>query len=210
MTAVFTDSHRLGDKLPPKKQCLRCKYDREMEFYLPGYNLCKLCLALDPHTSVAALKEDTAAQLEARKMPGQKELESHERSAGPRVPFGQLIQRLQRLNPSLRAIDGSPGSIALYSLRRPYERDPEPSPKGEFFDDHKYVGGFPREALPEYSHITLDERGLPKREIRGWRSVLMTLIKAGVIAYQDAVEEFGEAYGPRSHRWHEQMRPYKY
>jgi hypothetical protein len=166
---------------------------------------------LDPEESLAKLKEENEAIYEKRKIAGQKELEDQERSAGPRIPFAELLSRLKKLNSQLIVRDGLPGHVALYAPRslkeletaeRDFERD-------IFFHLHKYVSGFPKEDMPEYAHIIVDERGLPKREYRGWRSVLMPLIKQGVISYEAAVEEFGEAMGQRSHRWHSELRNYR-
>lgn len=167
---------------------------------------------LDAVENLAKVKEGNAAILEKRKIWGQKELEDHERSAGPRMPYQELIRRLQKLNQGIRVKDGSPGNVALYVLknrREMEEPEREKSPNGPFFDDHKYVGGMPMESLPEFAHVTLNQQGIAHREIRGWRSVLIGLIRAGVITYEQVKEEFGEPSGPRAARWFEQLKSYK-
>jgi hypothetical protein len=166
---------------------------------------------LDPEESLAKLKEENEAIYDKRKIAGQKELEDQERSAGPRISFSEFLSRLKKLNSQLIVRDGLPGHVALYAPRshkelETTERDVE---RDIFFYHHKYVSGFPIEAMPEYAHIIVDEKGLPKREYRGWRSVLMSLIKQDVIRYEAAVDEFGEATGQRSHRWHEELRNYR-
>jgi len=162
--------------------------------------------------SLAKLKEGNQRLTDSKKIEGQKELEKQERSAGPRMPYQEVIRRIQKLNSQIKVKDGIPGNVALYAPRTGQELSEleEPDPRGDFFTRFKYVGGFSTEPMPEFSHVILDERGLATREYRGWRSVLISLIKAQVLSYQSAVEEFGEPYGPRSSRWFEQLRKYKY
>jgi hypothetical protein len=185
---------------------------------------------LDPKEALAQQKEINKGVIEERKIWGQKELEDHERSAGPRMPYQELIYRIRKLagttvcgNPKIMVLEGSPGNVAIYVMKTRKElaethedelaeiRQKRP-PQGlhpDFFYDYKYATGFPKEDIPEFAHLELDDRGLAKREIRGWRSVLIALIKAGAFSVQEANEEFGEARGVRSHRWFEQLRDYR-
>jgi hypothetical protein len=123
--------------------------------------------------------------------------------------------RLWQCNPKIRVKEGSAGSVALYILKHPSEVETaeqigEQRPKDDFFIFHKYVGGFEKKPMPEWSHVTLDTSGLPVREVRGWRSVLMRLIKSRVIAYRSAVEQFGNPEtDQRSGRWFEQLAKFK-
>ena len=64
-----------------------------------------------------------------------------------------------------------------------------------------------KEHLPEWGHVTVDASNIAHREIRGWRSVLMALIKAKAISYDAAVEEFGNPIlDARSQFWFEQLK----
>lgn len=160
--------------------------------------------------NVAKQRELALKQASANRIEGQDELEKQERSAGPRLHFSEIIKRIRECNPHIQAIDGSPGNVALYIPKKSDDMDyGEPDPKGEFFTDHKYAGGMPKDWLPEFSHVVLDTSLLPVREIRGWRSVLITLIRAGAISYRQAVNQFGEARGQWSGRWHEQLARFK-
>jgi hypothetical protein len=154
---------------------------------------------LNPEEGLAKFKEENATLVQNRRLHKQDELEDQERSAGPRLAYQEVIRRLLKCNSGIRVKDGSLGNVALYAVL----------PNEEGVPEQQYVGGMPKEPLPEYSHIIVDERGLPKRELRGWRSVLMSLVKSGAITYRGAVKQFGEATGQRSWRWHEQLRKYK-
>jgi len=169
---------------------------------------------LNPDEAVYREREDLLKLASTRKIGGQEELEDAERSCGPRLSWQEVIRRLRLCNPELKFHDAQGGAhIAVYRPKNRaeleadrYERDPE---KHEWWNDHKYAGGFPKQELPEYSHVILDTSNLPVREIRGWRSVLLSMIKAGGITYSASVKHFGEAIGFRSSRWYEQMQPYR-
>jgi hypothetical protein len=71
------------------------------------------------------------------------------------------------------------------------------APKGE--RDFEYLCYMPTGMLSEYSIIEFDKRDIPiKEERRGYRTVLLRLIKASVITEEQCRQEFGEAVGPAS------------
>ena len=56
--------------------------------------------------------------------------------------------------------------------------------------------------MPEWSLLKIDARGLPVRErYRGWRTVLLNLIKRGYITVEQSNSAFGEPIGPRAKPW---------
>lgn len=72
-----------------------------------------------------------------------------------------------------------------------------------------FRGDFP---IPEFSHVGLDKWGIATSERdgdRGWRTVLLNLIKQGFLKYSAVKAEFGEPLGQRGKLWHEQLREYK-
>jgi hypothetical protein len=181
---------------------------------------------LNPEENVARLREELLQQEAKKKIWGQEELEDPERSSGPCIPWARLIGRLQKCNPGIRVRDGIPGNVALYFRKRPDEYtevdeiillNPElarsmdiPVPDDDFFVHHKYVGGFEMKPMPEWAHVTLDSSEIAHREVRGWRSVLIALIKARVITYEAAVAEFGDPEtDSRSGRWFDQVAKFK-
>lgn len=181
---------------------------------------------LDPTENVARLREEILKSESAKKIYGQEELENVERSSGPRLSWQRLIGRLQKCNPGIRVKDGMEGSVALYFKKRGDEyteiddvilTNPElaramniPVPEDDFFIHHKYVGGFPMQDTPEYAHVTLDTSEIAHREVRGWRSILLALIKARAITVAAAEAEFGKPItDSRSDRWFEQTAEYR-
>lgn len=174
---------------------------------------------LSPEETVIREREELLTMASTRKIGGQAELEDPMRAYGPRLQFTEIVSRLRRLNPALKFLEGTAGNLALYLPKKRNEYDEAehvaydgagmPKILDPFFWHHKYVGGIPKTELPEYGYVTLDSSNLPVREIRSWRSVLIALIKSGAITYKQAVTEFGEAVGPRSNRWHEQLRNYR-
>lgn len=172
---------------------------------------------LDPAENVVKQREAALAQAGKFRIYGQAELEDPNRGLGPKLQYTELISRLKMIAPRLSAVDGSPGNIALYfpRTRKDYEDtvrewDWENDKKDPFFRVNRYVGGFPKQELPEYSTVDIDTSLLPTREKRGWRSVLITLVKQGVISYHDAVLKFGDVgTDRRGWRWNEQLRPWK-
>lgn len=161
---------------------------------------------LSPEEGVVMLREKALKQAANHRIPHQVELENPDREYGPRIPHDMLMLRLAKLNTAISFKDGSLGNIAVYFPRNTDELTEalhEGGPKDEFFIFNKYVGGFPKTEIPEYSYVDLDTSKLATREhTRSWRSVLIGLIKAGVLSYQKAIAEFGDpATDQRSARW---------
>lgn len=169
---------------------------------------------LDPKEGVAQKREQCLGMAAKKRLPGQDELEDPSRALGPRMQFTEVISKLKRLIPGLTVMDGSPGNVALYfplnrkeleDVQRGWQND-----KPIFFLYNKYVGGFPKTELQEYSTVDIDNAMLATKEHRGWRSVLITLIKQGVISYQAAVNEFGDVgTDKRGWRWLEQTQKWR-
>jgi hypothetical protein len=170
---------------------------------------------LDATENLAKLKEGNQKLIDRQKMFGQKELEDPERAAGPRMSYRELIRKLRNINLNIMAVDGSPGNIALYVLKTRKEmaetadEDKGDKTRQAWHKDFKYVTGCPKEPLPEYGTVMVDERGVAKRDLRSWRSILIAMVKNRAITYQQAQDEFGPAVGKRSWRYEEQLQSYR-
>ena len=169
---------------------------------------------LDPKEGVVQKREECLAMAAKKRLAGQDELEDPSRALGPRIQFSEMVSKLKRIIPGLHVVDGSPGSVALYFPRNRQEFEDAQrgwqNDRDYFFLKHKYVGGFPKEPLQEYSTVDIDNAMLATKENRGWRSVLITLIKQGVVTYKAAVKEFGDTgTDQRGWRWREQLASFK-
>jgi hypothetical protein len=167
---------------------------------------------LSPEESVIKEREDLLRKEARKKIWGQAELEDPGRSAGPRLYYTEIIRRLLKLNPELMIQDGSKDQVAIYRPKRQDEYDWEQfdwSAPTSWRWDFEYVTGMEKGWIPQWAHVELDTSNLAKREIRGYRSVLIALIKARAISYRGAIQEFGDpSDDQRSGRWFEQLQKF--
>ncbi len=175
---------------------------------------------LNPEEAVHRERESLLKLAATRAIPGQKELENPDRSSGPRIYWRELLKRLQRMAPGLRFKDSSVDgkvTIALYYPKTDAEKINDGSfvtiavtDREKFHRDHKYVGGFDKDYLPYYSHVTLDSSRLPVREVRGVMTVLLMLLKSKVITMEQVRKEFADpAQDQRGDRFMEQTAEFR-
>lgn len=169
---------------------------------------------LNPEEFVIREREELLKIESKKRIHGQDELEKSDRSLGPRMFYTEILRRLKDINDSIKVLDGSEGSVALYVEKgreefKSGDFDNIP-PNGVWFVHHKYVGGMLKDWLPEWGHVTTCSSKIAHREVRGWRSVLLQLIKTNVITYWQAVEKFGNPIlDQRSKFWFEQTAKYR-
>lgn len=164
---------------------------------------------LDPKENVAKLREMALKDASKYRIDNQDELTDKKRSEGRRLNYDDVLGRLQRIVPDLTAKEGSPGNLALYcprtadQLEAAIREGSGGSGTDLFFLLNRYVGGLPKEELPEWGYLGIDTSLIATREtIRGWRTILIGLIRAGVVSYNAACEEFGDpALDPRNVEW---------
>lgn len=116
-----------------------------------------------------------------------------------------LLAKLEKLIPSLYIVEGRiVGDLAIY---RTFSQ-PQPQLEGRTFE---YLFYTPTGYLPEYSIIEFDEiRDVPIREkMRGWRTVLLRLIKAGLITESECNRNFGHATGQASSVWYRKLSEHR-
>jgi len=167
---------------------------------------------LDPKENVAKLREELLAQRENDKIHGHDELVQADRSQGSRLHYGDFIRKLQSIFPELLVKDGIEGNVALYRPKTSLEKmaDGYDLLLPEWYNYHKYVTGCPKDFLPEWGHLTTDTDGIANREVRGWRSMLIAFVKAGVVTYEAVVKEFGSPENDqRSNLWFEQLAEFR-
>jgi hypothetical protein len=80
-----------------------------------------------------------------------------------------------------------------------------PKPQEDGTIEKAYVTGFYVDApLPEFSSVIVDSKGLPVRELRGWRSVLLALYRQKIVTLKQLELSFGKAQGQRAILWDKQ------
>lgn len=168
---------------------------------------------LNPEEAVVREREDLLRiRHQKHAIPGQASLVDVDRSTGSRIPCGEFIVRLHKLNPAILVKDGIPGNVALYIRKSEIELecDGYDLTRPMWWNEHKYVSGIPTSLLPEWGHLTTDTDGIAEKEVRGWRSVLIAFIKARVFTYAQAALEFGDpVFDQRSRFWFEQLSQFR-
>ncbi len=153
---------------------------------------------LDPTEALIKIKAENNARAQKQTaIPDQKMMTDRKMAIGTPMPYQSLVYLLKKMSPSLVIEDG--GVRNAIAVRIP----------GICADGTRgliYCSGFYKEVLPEFSCVQEDERGRPTRECRGWRTVVLALIRQGHISYKDAVSVFGEPNGIRAGRWQQLLR----
>lgn len=150
---------------------------------------------------LAKIKEDNQVLIDTKKIPNQSLLENKDMAMGIAMQPSEFIRRIQKLNPSIVVKPGTTDAVAVYYPT--YDED-------EGKTVLKYVSGFfVDQMMREYTYLIVDDKGLPKRAPRGWRTVLLDFIKQGILPYAQVKAAFGEPTGQRNILWNEQMRERK-
>lgn len=140
--------------------------------------------------AVAKVKEQNLRQAAECKIPDQEILENREAALGHPMQPSEFILRLQKLNPKILIEKGGVrNSVAVRYV-----------PWGQA--QKVYVTGFPVDMpLPEFSAVVVDDQGKPWRELRGWRSVLLALVRKDLLTLEQVKLTFGYPTGQRSTLW---------
>jgi hypothetical protein len=148
---------------------------------------------------LAKLKEGNKKLTDENRIPDQDLLEDKKMALGMPMLVSEFIRRLERLNPRLVI---KPGGVRnAVQIRYPFKNK-------EGVEELEYVGGFyvDEKVLPEYSAVIVDNRGLPLREVRGWRTVLVPLVERGILSLKQVELTFGKATGQRSVLFNKHMQ----
>lgn len=153
--------------------------------------------AISPAEALAKAAEDTKRQASANRIDDQDLLEDHDAARGQEMEANELIRRLHLLNPKILITPGGiEGAVAV--------RYPLPDEHGNIVQ--QYITGFYLQKLPEFSSVITDKMGLPYRECRGWRSVLLPLIERGILDLRKVDVMFGPASGQRTGLWYRALQ----
>jgi hypothetical protein len=200
------------------KECIGCLrilgyefFDRDSSYRDGRKDLCTLCahsprLSIEEHTARLRESNNSSYTVRAQRWEHQDEIRDERAAWGRFLSSSDLIKRLRQLIPSLYVTEGRiAGDLAIFQTAA--------SPRPDWSDrNFRYLFYCPTGILPEYSLYEFESaRDVPVREkLRGWRTVLLRLIKSGLISEKQCDESFGEpSGGPRRARWRRQLYEYR-
>lgn len=201
--AVVESSEMLG------KECATCAkilaysfFERDSSYRDGRRPQCLECegqprLPLEEHTLRLREKNMRSEALKRQRGKFQDDYRNSEARRGRLMHHSELLLRIQRMASDLYIKDGNiVGDLALYQVFPQAQKRLEGR-------DYKYLGYMPTGWLPEFSIYQFDKvRDLKVREDqRGWRSVLLRLIKSGVLTEEQCNREFGSACGEAATVW---------
>jgi hypothetical protein len=195
------------------KECIGCLrilpyafFDRDSSYRDGRKDLCVSCYSaprLNTAEHTARLREinNNSEAVQRQRWAHQDDYRDDAARVGHVRPSGEFLGAVLRLVPSLYLTDGRiVGDVAIF---RTYPC-PQPHLDGR---DFEYLFYCPTGLLTEYSLYEFEPtRDIPVREkLRGWRTVLLRLIKSGLLTEEECDREFGRATGPASSVWYRQL-----
>jgi hypothetical protein len=142
---------------------------------------------------VAKLKEENRKLHDANRIPDQDTLEDKRAAHGMPMSPNELIRRIQNLN---HKIIVEPGGAANAVAVRHAVKQPDGTMTKEYI-----TGFYIDQPMPEFSCVVVDNKGLPVREVRGWRTVLLALMNVKLLSLKQVELTFGKANGQRAILW---------
>lgn len=139
----------------------------------------------------AYIKEDRARRLQRTRNPEFEEM-TGVRRLGRVMHSSEFLTKIKHVVPNLQTRPGGiQGDISLYRV---------------IGEEIAYVCWLTEGYLPEFSLVKFNADMQPIREIRGWRTVLIRMIKVGLLTEQQAEKEFGRPTYPQEARfWERQL-----
>lgn len=141
------------------------------------------------------LTESNDKLLEKYRLSDQDELSQQEIRTGKMFYFVDFLAKIRKLNIDITVEQSRnfPDSLGLYMQSR-------------ITGEYSYLSCVPKDWMPEYSYLILDDRNLPTEEgdtpeVRGWRTVLVHLLKKKALTWPQVRDTFGDAMNFNSKRW---------
>ena len=156
-------------------------------------------LSTAEHTSRLRELNNSSHGVKAQQLDHQEDYQVGGRE-GRKLHHTEFIRLLQKCVPSIYVTEGYViGDLAIYQTFP----GPQASLDGASF---KYLGYISMGLIPEFNLYEFDERNVPVKETRGWRTPLLRYIKMGLLTEQKCDEVFGRpAECPASVVWFRQL-----
>ena len=185
------------------KECIGCFrvleygfFKRDASYKDGRRDLCLSCensprLSTDEHTHRVREMNDSSEAVKRQRFEHQEEYRNDIARIGRPMHHADLIAKLRKLVPDLYITEGNiKDELAVF---RTYGQ-PQPRLEGRTFE---YLFYMPTGLMPEFSIYEFNDRDIPTREtMRGWRTVLLRLIKSKLLTEDQCDREFGRASGP--------------
>jgi hypothetical protein len=196
------------------KECIGCYsvlaykfFDKDSSSRDGHKHLCVRCSAaerLSTEEHYARVREMNYKAAQNQRWEFQEELYDSEARIGRAMFSNDFVFTLRELCPNLYVTEGRIiGDLAAFKTYG----TPQPHLNGQTFE---YLFYIPKGLLPEFSLYEISERDVPICEKqRGWRTVLLRLIKAGMISESLAHKVFGKPMGSASRRYQRELYKFR-
>ena len=194
--ASVVDKEVVESKAMLGKECCGCfrilayKFFRRDASYRDGWrDLCQVCEAaprMSTEEHLYSQREKNYAAASKQRWAHQDDYRDDAARLGNTMQHNDFLVKLLRVVPNLYVTEGRiEGDLALY---RTYG-GPQERLNGNSFE---YLFYMPKGLLPEFSQYEFDDRDvIVKESRRGWRTVLLRLIKSGMITEEKVNQVFG-------------------
>ena len=185
------------------KECIGClcvlpysQFRRDSSYRDGHRDLCEGCansprLSTAEHTARLRERNDRSEGVMRQRLPNQEDYKNDAARLGRPLFHSDFIRVIEKLVPELYIMPGR--IVGDWAVFRTYGQ-PQPRLDGRTFE---YLFYIPSGLLPEFSLYEFNDRDIPVREKqRGWRTVLLRLIKTGLVSEATCNKVFGIPEGP--------------
>lgn len=191
--------------------CLTYEYFRRDTSHRDGFrDQCEKCenspkMSTSEHTARLHEMNMASEGTKRQRMDHQDELRDSVARIGRAMRHSDFLNIVQKLVPSLYITQGRiVGDLAVFQTAP----CPQTSWDGK---DFRYLFFCPTGTMPEFSTYEWDHTKdiAIKEHERGWRTVLLRLIRTGLLSETTCNRVFGRPEGPSSMRWHRSLYQYR-
>jgi hypothetical protein len=143
---------------------------------------------LSAEENLRRMYEETETRVRQYRTRDHELLKNERLRRGRMMHSSEFITRVRKLNPSIEIIYSRNWKNGIGF----YIRDKQ---------GRKYLGAIDEGWVPEFTVIQVDTADLQKSFNPAWRTVLIRLLRAGVLRWEQVIPEFGDPEGVASQRW---------
>ena len=228
MPIVFEDQNEVPSFTTPSKECWCCgciyplnHFKKDASKKDGRVDQCDMCaevprLSTEEHT-LRQRETNYKAAGKQRFLDKKDYLDERSRWGRPRH-HTDLLSFFQDHIRGLYVKDGKfVGDVSMYKVWDRLEY--RPCEDGSYFfslpfdpanPTFEYIGYIPMGWLPEFDIVEFDDRNVPiRKKHKGWRTVLLELIRTKVVTRDQVEQHFGPAIGKASLRWRRTLWNYQ-